>query len=523
MSDERGRPDSSKSRQELLDEIYYLRDIAGEREEQIRRLRGADTEAGASAMAELDRVLHSRSWRWTAPLRWLARVLRRSRSGAPVLAGSVVPRQTYSAADSAFQDHADAVGRLLPSAAPLEVREHGERRLYVDVSELVLHRGRTGVQRVAREILRGLLASPPSGFAVQPVCALPGYAYRAIDHFNPDASGAGEAYGAIIAPRAGDLFLGLDHSMQAVIAHAPDLGKMRREGIRIWFVCNDILPLERPEWFPADVAPRFEAWLRVVLDVSDGVACISRATESALRARLSTMGVPRAQPVKIAHFGLGANLPSGTDTSHVTPEEAAQLDRLKGVDSFLIVGTLEPRKGHAQTLEAFNLLWTSGEDVALVLAGLPGWMTGSVQRRIRHHDEFGRRLFWFNDASDAVLERLYSSCTALLAPSEGEGFGLPLVEASRRGLPILCRDLPVFREFAAEDASYFSGLDPAALATAIREWLIKYRGGNATTVRNVSWLTWSQSARQLTELIFADDGQCDDGQELAGRGGKSQN
>jgi len=71
MSDGKVRPDSQKSRQELLDEIYYLRDLAGEREQKIRWLQRS-TEAGARAIAELDRVLRSRSWRLTAPLRWLA-------------------------------------------------------------------------------------------------------------------------------------------------------------------------------------------------------------------------------------------------------------------------------------------------------------------------------------------------------------------------------------------------------------------------------------------------------------------
>lgn len=500
MSDERGRPDSSKSRKELLDEIYYLRDVAGEREEQIRRLRGADTEAGASAMAELDRVLHSRSWRWTAPLRWLTRALRPSRRPGPGILGAGVPPPAPSMPES--QDRAETRVDRSPAPSPAKAREQGERHFYVDVSELVLHHGRTGVQRVTREILRALLATPPSGFTVRPVCAPPGQPYQLARLFRADAPGAADAATAVIDPRAGDVFLGLDHSMRAVAERASDLEAMRRSGVRIWFVCNDVLPLEHPEWFPEEVPPRFEAWLRVVLAVADGVACISQATESALRARVATIDGSRGLPLEIVHFRLGADMPSGAGAGDVTPEEAAQLERLKGLTSFLVVGTLEPRKGHAQALGAFDHLWASGENVALVLAGLPGWMTEVLQRRIRHHDEFGRRLFWFDDASDAVLERLYSTCTALLAPSQGEGFGLPLVEAARHGLPILCRDLPVFHEVAGDHATYFGGLDAACMGLAIRAWLQARRTVIMPSPGTLDLCTWAESARQLARVIL---------------------
>ena len=43
----------------------------------------------------------------------------------------------------------------------------------------------------------------------------------------------------------------------------------------------------------------------------------------------------------------------------------------------------------------------------------------------------------------------------LVAPSRGEGFGLPLIEAAQHKLPIFARDIPVFREVAGENAFFF--------------------------------------------------------------------
>lgn len=523
MSDEPRRRDSEKSRQELLDEIYLLRDVAGEREQRAGRLQVALDEA----RAHIERVASSRSWRLTAPLRWVSRVMVRLRRGA---AGAETARRDSleSATASGAPKTADRAHRKNASA---EDRSDGSARLYVDVTELAIRQGRTGVQRVTREILRALLDAPPPGFRVQPVCARPGQSYmcatvpvgrfaspllltegarragespdtRGVDRDRiPNVKGVSMAE-VSLTPQSGDIFLGLDHAMDAVIANADQLASMREHGVRLWFVCNDVLPLARPDWFPPDVSPKFRTWLQTIARVGDGIACISRATESALRARLGAMDITRIRPIALAHFALGSD-PVAEGDVPIPPARAVMVERLRGVPAFLMVGTLEPRKGHAQTLEAFNRLWSEGADVLLVVAGFPGWLTEVTQRRIRHHDEFGKRLFWFMDADDALLDALYRSCTALLAPSEGEGFGLPLVEAARHGLPILCRDLLVFREVAGEHAVYFTGLDRDSLANAIRTWLDDFHRGAVPGSSGMPRLGWAASAGQLLDCVVS--------------------
>lgn len=540
MSSE-GRPTSEKSRQELLDEIYYLRDVAGEREQQIRRLQAGGTEAGARAIAELDRILHSRSWRWTAPLRWLARLVRRARATESRTTAAQVQLDSQSRNPDSGADPQPPWPQPAPPVLA-EDRGDGKPRLYVDVTELALRHGRTGVQRVTREILRALLAAPPTGYIVQPAYAPPGQSYRCAHEMlfpsgeggriqvnSPPPSGEGgrrpgggpdtrDVHSArnpvtfeplsrdvLLRVMPGDIFLGLDHAMDAVIANAGQLAAMHEQGVRLWFVCNDVLPLVRPDWFPSDVPPKFRVWLATIARVADGIACISRATESELRQQLDEPASSRSHPPTLVHFHLGAD--AAMDSERVTEmpsDQATFIERLRGTTSFLMVGTLEPRKGHAQALEAFNQLWAEGENLVLVLAGLPGWMTEVTQRRIRHHDEFGQRLFWFADASDAMLDKLYGSCTALLACSEGEGFGLPLIEAARHGLPILCRDLPVFREVAGDHATYFSGRDSASLADAIRGWREAFRVGAAPASGEIRLLTWMESSRELMNVVLND-------------------
>ena len=166
-----------------------------------------------------------------------------------------------------------------------------------------------------------------------------------------------------------------------------------------------------------------------------------------------------------------------------------------------MVGTIEPRKGHAQALAAFERLWTAGVQANLIIVGREGWGLEQLTKRLRTHPERGKRLLWLEGASDEMLLRFYESAVALLAASEGEGFGLPLVEAAKHGLPIIARDLPVFREVAGEHAFYFSGMSPEDLGAAISSWLALRERGEAPSSEGMPWLTWAQSTSQLLDVI----------------------
>lgn len=522
------RPMSERSRQELLDEIYLLRDVAGEREQQCSSLQ---TEL-ANMKTELGLVYASRSWRLTSPLRAFARWFGRMRRvGTPGARSAVDAKAFHVASPVTDAKGARQDGELpqqvpRPAPQPSLNRRDGTPRLFVDITELALRKGRTGVQRVTREILRALLASPPAGYVVEPVCASADQPYRLtlagysreggspvsfdsntleLPDFGltgDDSDSSKDLAGPPMDPHPGDVFLGLDHAMGPVVAHAGEFAGMRELGVRVWFVCNDTLPLAHPEWFPPEVHETFKQWFETIARAGDGIACISRATENDVRNWVEVLNIRRQQPLALGSFHLGADIDRDGAHSALTPEEQAEIDRLPATPIFLMVGTLEPRKGHAQALEAFNQLWANGVDAALVIVGLPGWMTEVTQRRIRHHDEFGKRLFWYMDTSDAMLERLYASCTVLLAPSEGEGFGLPLIEAARHGLPVLCRDLPVFHEVAGEHATYFSGLDGDSLPAAIRKWLAAYQCVAVPPAGAERWLTWAESAGQLSDVVL---------------------
>jgi glycosyltransferase involved in cell wall biosynthesis len=121
--------------------------------------------------------------------------------------------------------------------------------------------------------------------------------------------------------------------------------------------------------------------------------------------------------------------------------------------------------------------------------------------RIRNCAELGKRLLWLEGISDEYLSRVYAASSCLLAPSEGEGYGLPLIEAAQHKLPIIARDIPVFREVAGDGAYYFSGRAAEDLERAVKAWLELRQTGKLPNPSRVRWLTWRESTRQLLDIL----------------------
>ncbi|MBI1216319.1 MAG: glycosyltransferase [Alphaproteobacteria bacterium] len=394
---------------------------------------------------------------------------------------------------------AEAIVKNRPAAS--------NKTLLVDVSELVQTDAGTGIQRVVRSVLSELMKNPPEGYAVEPVYATLGrHGYRYARNFTREYLGqaVSAAEDDYVDVRAGDVFLGLDWPSHVVRYHKDYLLEWRRRGVRIFFVVYDLLPVQHPQFFRNGAAQNHQSWCETISHF-DGALCISRAVADDFHDWLQALG-PKGnrRPFSINWFHLGADIKAAPVPSS-TPAKGADgkmRPAQAGRPSFLMVGTIEPRKGHAQVLQAFELLWKQGVDVNLVIIGKEGWMVDKLASKLRHHRELGQRLFWLDKASDKELMEAYAASTCLIAASEGEGFGLPLIEAAHQKLPIIARDLPVFLEVAGEHAFYFSGLKPEALATGIREWLMLDSAGKAPRSEGMPWLTWRQSTESLTAALL---------------------
>jgi glycosyltransferase involved in cell wall biosynthesis len=381
----------------------------------------------------------------------------------------------------------------------------GPRQLLVDITILsTCGDFRTGIQRVTRGILSQLLEKPPNGYRVEAVYRRFGQVYHYARDFMFKSLGL-EPLSLDDAPVTvypGDIFLGLDWDSGIDEPAYTWLLHHRQRGMAVHFVVYDLLPWRHADWFPTEMKSNFLSWLSGLSRVATGFVCISRATADELLDWLEIHQPTSARALDVGYFHLGSDIEESWPSRGLDAPTRILLEKLEDQDVFMMIGTVEPRKGHSQVLSAMERLWAEGEDVCLLIFGKQGWMVESMAQRLRSHAELGRRLFWLDHASDEALLQLYSIASVILMASEGEGFGLPLVEAARQGVPIIARDLRVFREIAGEHAFYFSGTDPADLASALRTWLNLYRRGEHPKSDKLPWLTWEESTQEFLRVLL---------------------
>jgi glycosyltransferase involved in cell wall biosynthesis len=173
----------------------------------------------------------------------------------------------------------------------------------------------------------------------------------------------------------------------------------------------------------------------------------------------------------------------------------------------LFLGTLQPRKNIRRLAEAFALGAESSNarDVALVLAGNPGWLMNLARDVLPAlPDVLQSRLIATGYVADEDVAALYSGALALIFPSLYEGFGFPVLEAMRCGTPVLCANTSSLPELAGDAALLVDPLDVQSIAagmarliaeTALRADLIE-RG-----YRQAAQFTWQQAAQSALSAL----------------------
>lgn len=385
-------------------------------------------------------------------------------------------------------------------------------RLFFDVTELAGFDKGTGIQRVTRALLQALRQGAPSDWKVIPVLGdgAKGHFMTASALAERKLAGElNEASEIAIEPAKGDIFLSVDLAYNITPSLREELARFRRNGVGVYFVVYDLIPLMYPEWFLGtnawfegnDYLKLFSYWFDCVSEESDGLVCISDSVRRDVVAWFERFPPARKTLPQLDYFHLGSDITESLPTRGLPPDAPQVLERLKSSTTFLMVGTLEPRKGHELALDGIEKLWAEGRDVNLVFVGRAGWKIERLIERIKQHPSLNTRLFWLDGISDEYLREVYMASSALLALSLAEGFGLPLVEAAHFKVPLIVRDIPVFREICSDAATYFSGTDGEDLSLLLTTWLAKRAAGNPMQPEGMEVLSWPDSARQLMVAV----------------------
>jgi len=273
-------------------------------------------------------------------------------------------------------------------------------------------------------------------------------------------------------------------------------------------------------WAPANFGPVFRGVRRVVTvhdaiydEVPGGIAERAQRSVTSLLMRRSARTADHVLTVSHAaaesirtHLGVAADRISVVHNGSAEPrpqdDPAATLVALglpRGRPIALSVGNRMPHKNFRGLLEAVASL-PPGQRPVMVIAGsrLPDPLSVEVERL-----GLGRDVVLPGWVSDAQLEALFQVADLYVCPSLVEGFGLPVVDALRRSVPVLANDVPVLREVGGDAARYADATDAAAFGDAIRSALAD-PPDPATRDAARKWasrFTWDDAADGVAEVL----------------------
>jgi glycosyltransferase involved in cell wall biosynthesis len=344
----------------------------------------------------------------------------------------------------------------------------------------------TGIQRTVRRLV-GALKERSGSYPLLPCpVRLVPTEFRKLQLVQCPSFPQDEQPGLPVSIRENDVFLMLDSTWDFYAACARSVFPVvRQQNGMVVTGIYDILPITHPQFFPGPAVRQFRRWFSTAIATSDALLCVSKTTRSEVKAVLSKHTA--ALPLVVFQLGFDYR------THH---SRIVRQDNPRPV--FLVVGTIEPRKGHSVVLDAFEKIWQEGHDIELRFVGRPGWKTRFLMSRIKRLSRDQLRFKYLGGASDAVLSECYNEADAVILASYREGFGLPLIEAASYGKAIIASDIPIFREIGGSRPVFFKVGDSESRRRTILQFIKASRTTQPTTFR---WLSWSESADMLIDVI----------------------
>ena len=207
---------------------------------------------------------------------------------------------------------------------------------------------------------------------------------------------------------------------------------------------HDLYPFDIPQNFGLIKGAVNRELMCQCLRSVDAIACVSESTRARLRERFGG----RMESKAVTIFNAVTPVP----LSEVRPPRG-----LNGNEPFLLcVAQHRQNKNIPLALRIFERLLRNGvvgENARLFIIGIPGPDTPLIHAVIQQAG-LQRSVVLLSGITDAELQWCYHHCRLLLAPSSIEGFGLPVAEALLAGCPVVCSDIPAFREIGVDGCRY---------------------------------------------------------------------
>ena len=289
---------------------------------------------------------------------------------------------------------------------------------------------------------------------------------------------------------------------QVDLIHATDHYVPKCAAVPVVATLMDAIPLSHPHWLRSEFRSIKNALWSRAARWADAVITISEYSRTEL-ARWTGVDPSRITVI-----------PLGVGDAWYRDVAVSELDRVRAKyglsESFFIsVGTLQPRKNVARTIQAHRALPADERRrCPLVIIGRAGWRCEDVLRLIDQESGAGT-VRWLQHVPDEDLLPVLKQATGMLFPSLAEGFGLPVVEAFAARVPVITSNTTSLPEVAGDAAMLVDPLDVDALAQAMMSLLtdsdlaesLRQRG--LARARQFTWQRCAQSTAGVYAAVLA--------------------
>jgi glycosyltransferase involved in cell wall biosynthesis len=246
-------------------------------------------------------------------------------------------------------------------------------------------------------------------------------------------------------------------------------------GARVAVLIHDLIPIMHPDLVADGMPARFADRIDRVRRHADLVVSNSEATQADVLTHWQAH--PDHPQVVVAPLGMDP-LPRNNG-----PRDPR---------SFVMLGTIEPRKNHALMLDVWDRLAAAlPPDMMphLHVIGPVGWRVEAVMDRMTRHPLLGSAIHVHGALPEAAVHAHLGRATALLFPSLAEGYGYPPLEAALMGTLPICSDLPVLRKTLGDSAVYLDVSDVYSWTETIRKHVLGTHPLSARPLPEVpSWM-----------------------------------
>jgi glycosyltransferase involved in cell wall biosynthesis len=171
---------------------------------------------------------------------------------------------------------------------------------------------------------------------------------------------------------------------------------------------------------------------------------------------------------------------------------------------FLFVGVLKERKNVDNIIRGFAHFANTNKTHSLVIAGNDKGEYAASLKKLTYELGLSSRIRFLGYVTDAEREYLYTQAFAFVFPSLIEGFGIPVLEAMHKGVPVITSNKGALAEVAGDAALLVDPLDPAAIAEAMESLVADkmLREEYARKGRErAAHFSWQKTAREMLELF----------------------